>query len=385
MQRIYFPGLNGLRFLAASAVIITHVELLKGVLGLPNNWTNPVLFNLGGLGVYFFFVLSGFLITYLLLSEKKISGHISIKKFYLRRIFRIWPIYYLLVLLAFFVFPHIPILHLDYFDRMLQHDFYIKLILFLLIFPNLALAIYPHASVPHAGHSWSIGVEEQFYIVWPWIIRKARNILRTIIFIGIGIVVFKMLVLAACHFFPASRTLQVVKEFVAMTKMECMAIGGAGACIMFGKMERWIKIIYNPWVQAVSYAVIPLLIYFLPASLQDGEHILFSFAFLVIIINVATNPSSFLKLENRALNFLGTISYGMYMYHMFVIVLVIRLTTYSGVKGIVTQNIFYYSGSFLGTILVSAISYYFFEKYFLRLNRRSKVVESGFDPNTPAK
>src|ERR1044071_5481753 len=97
MQRIYFPGLNGLRFLAASAVIITHVELLKGVLGLPNHWKNPVLFNLGGLGVYFFFVLSGFLITYLLLSEKNMTGHISIKKFYFRRIFRIWPIYYLLV------------------------------------------------------------------------------------------------------------------------------------------------------------------------------------------------------------------------------------------------------------------------------------------------
>ena len=384
MQRIYFPGLNGLRFLAASAVIITHVELLKGVLGLPNHWKNPVLFNLGGLGVYFFFVLSGFLITYLLLSERSMTGNISVKKFYFRRIFRIWPIYYLLVLLAFFVFPHIPILHLDYFDRALQQDFYIKLFLFLFIFPNLALAMYPHASVPHAGHSWSIGVEEQFYIVWPWIIRKSSRILRTIIFIGIGIVVFKLLVLLAYHFFPGSHVLEVVKEFVAMTKMECMAIGGIGACLVFYKKDKWVKLIYNPWIQLFSYAVIPLLIYFLPASLQDGEHILFSFAFLVIIINVATNPSSFLKLENRVMNYLGTISYGMYMYHMFVIVLVIRLTRYTGLKGAVAHNLFYYGGSFIATILVSSVSYFFFEKYFMRLNRRSRVIESGFDPNTPA-
>ena len=95
---IYFEGLNGLRFFAALAVIITHVELIKGVFKFKHYWNNPIIFNLGGLGVYFFFVLSGFLITYLLLSEKQKFNKIEIKQFYLRRIFRIWPLYYFIII-----------------------------------------------------------------------------------------------------------------------------------------------------------------------------------------------------------------------------------------------------------------------------------------------
>ena len=108
-SNIYFTGLNGLRFLAAMAVVITHIELIKGQMFCENLWsTNKLIFELGGLGVIFFFVLSGFLITYLLLEEKKVSGTVSVKKFYARRILRIWPLYYLIIVLGFFILPHLP-------------------------------------------------------------------------------------------------------------------------------------------------------------------------------------------------------------------------------------------------------------------------------------
>src|ERR1041385_5542478 len=141
--KVFFPGLNGLRFFEASAVIITHVELLKKGIGLPSLWdekAHPVIFNLGGLGVYFFFVLSGFLITYLLLAEKEKEGKISVRNFYMRRIFRIWPVYYLLVFLTFFVFPHIPILHVDWFQRFFYDHFWLKCFMFVFMLPNLAQA-----------------------------------------------------------------------------------------------------------------------------------------------------------------------------------------------------------------------------------------------------
>ncbi|CAN5330779.1 hypothetical protein BH09BAC5_BH09BAC5_26080 [soil metagenome] len=376
--KVFFPGLNGLRFLAASAVIITHIELLKAEMGLPNKWTEPLIFNLGGLGVYFFFVLSGFLITYLLLVEREKSGRISIRRFYLRRIFRIWPLYYLLVFLAFFVFPHISILHLDYFNKMLPVDFGIKLGLFIFILPNLALAMFPHASVPLAGHSWSIGVEEQFYILWPWIIRKSKNLMKTILIIGLVIVLIKVVVLLVYFKFPQIYFVQTLKEFVAMTKMECMVIGAAGALLVYHKMNKWLNLIFHPVTQIISIAVIPVLVYLFPPVLQDGEHIVFSFAFLAIIINVAVNPNSFLKLENNFFNFLGNISYGIYMYHFFIIVLVIRFAPILGFQQNSNYlNFYYYVSSFLVTIIISALSYYLFERYFIRWKNKFAIVLSG--------
>ncbi len=127
-KSIYFSGINGLRFLAALAVIITHVELLKEIYGYENNWKHPLIFNLGGLGVYFFFVLSGFLITYLLLAEKEKNGKINIKQFYIRRILRIWPLYYFVLLLGFFVLPHFDSIQISYLQGDFTNYFYSNLV-----------------------------------------------------------------------------------------------------------------------------------------------------------------------------------------------------------------------------------------------------------------
>src|SRR5712692_1492145 len=104
---VHFPGLNGLRFFAALAVCASHVELLKQYLGYPSAYDRPAVYEVGRLSVTFFFVLSGYLITYLLLIEKQATGTISLRDFYVRRILRIWPLYYLLMGLSFFVVPRI--------------------------------------------------------------------------------------------------------------------------------------------------------------------------------------------------------------------------------------------------------------------------------------
>ena len=92
MKKIYFPNLNGLRFIAAFMVIVHHVEQFKSLFGLENVFhESPFISIVGKLGVVLFFVLSGFLITYLLLVEEEVTGTISIKSFYIRRFLRIWP------------------------------------------------------------------------------------------------------------------------------------------------------------------------------------------------------------------------------------------------------------------------------------------------------
>src|ERR1700679_371071 len=105
---LYFPNLNGLRFIAALAVIIHHAEAFRWIFGLPNAWrTVPAIGHLGDFGVVLFFVLSGFLITYLLLEEERVHGRIEVGRFYVRRALRIWPLYYLFVALALFALPYL--------------------------------------------------------------------------------------------------------------------------------------------------------------------------------------------------------------------------------------------------------------------------------------
>ena len=106
-KRVYFKNLNALRFFAATAVIFHHVEQYKFWAKIPNVWGSTVLDALGHKAVSFFFVLSGFLITYLLLEENRKTSDISIRDFYVRRILRIWPVYYLVVILCLFVVPNL--------------------------------------------------------------------------------------------------------------------------------------------------------------------------------------------------------------------------------------------------------------------------------------
>ena len=88
--KVYFPGLHGLRFFAALMVVFSHVELMKDYHGYPNLYAaNLAVYESGRMGVTLFFVLSGFLISYLLLTEKKVARTIAVKKFYQRRILRI--------------------------------------------------------------------------------------------------------------------------------------------------------------------------------------------------------------------------------------------------------------------------------------------------------
>jgi peptidoglycan/LPS O-acetylase OafA/YrhL len=358
---VYFPGLNGLRFIAAFAVIITHVELLKGQLGYPNCWTNPFVFNLGGLGVYFFFVLSGFLITYLLLKEKQRFGTVNVRNFYIRRILRIWPLYYFLIMLGFFVFPYIPYLRIDYLQQFLADGFWLKFCLNMFMLPNLALALF--VAVPHIGQAWSIGVEEQFYLLWPWLVKRSGNFLRTLIILFVAIMVLKAAVLYLSLRNPGDRFWSVLKAFIAMSKIECMAIGGIGAYCLFERKERALKWIYNKYIQLSAVAFIPVLMYFTPERVQDGVHVLYSLLFMVIILNVASNPGTIFKLENRLLGFLGNISYGLYMYHMFIIVIVIKFTHgHFGNNRLVVQNILNYTLTLGLAVALSWLSFRFFER-----------------------
>ncbi len=109
-----FPGLNALRFIAAFLVVLHHGETIKRKYEMDNfEWLE--LFRNGGYAVTFFFVLSGFLITYLLLKEGERTGTVKVKNFYLKRVLRIWPLYFLLIFIGTLLLPYLfSVFQIDY-------------------------------------------------------------------------------------------------------------------------------------------------------------------------------------------------------------------------------------------------------------------------------
>ncbi|MDC3134246.1 acyltransferase, partial [Bacteroidota bacterium] len=318
-KKVYFPGLNSLRFFSALTVIITHVELMKHKFGFANLWTNKLIFHFGGIGVSFFFVLSGFLVTYLMLEEKRNFNFFSIKNFYLRRILRIWPLYFFILIFGFFILPKFT--YIPFFSEYFIDEFFFNLIFYLLILPNIAFSIY-HA-VPLIGQSWSIGVEEQFYILWPILFNFFKKFsLKVLTYFLIVWISIKSIFLIFSLYFN-NEIVSIVKKNLAMLKFENMIIGAIGALILFENKLNILKVIYSKTIFLIALFGIIISVYILPEFLFDGIHLLHSIFFIVIILNVSNNPNTFLKLESSVLNFLGKISYGLYMYHLIVIYFVL--------------------------------------------------------------
>lgn len=404
--RVYFPGLNALRFFAAVAVIVTHIELMKKYLGFTNLWSDiwdtrygirstafeaiqlgqlkwfhPLVFELGPLGVNFFFVLSGFLITYLLFEEKKKTRTVRISHFYLRRILRIWPLYYLVLILGFFVLPQFDLFHVPGQTIALTDHFWENLLCYALILPNLAFAFFSEngGAVPNIGQSWSIGVEEQFYILWPLILKYTKKPLTVILVSTLVLLIFKFIVLVMFESEP-SQTLMVIKNFLVMSKIESMAIGGLGAYFLYYKKNYVLSVIYNPLMQVFSFLLIPFLLFFTHRMYQDGAHLISSASFLVIIMNISSNENSLVKLSGKVLHALGKISYGIYMYHMMVIVFILNLlkqmkVPHDALEGI--NGVLLYFGVIALTIIIAQLSYTYFEAYFIRKKAAFTKVISG--------
>lgn len=373
--RIYFNGLDALRFFAALSVLIGHVELTKHYLQLPNKVKLFEYLNFGGMGVYFFFVLSGFLITYLLLAEKQMTGSIHIGKFYLRRVLRIWPLYFLLITLGFYILPQFEFFKL--FSVSFQKNFNAQLWMYICILPNLAFSLYP--PVPHIGHLWSIGVEEQFYLFWPVIVKMVRQIIPMllvliVVYLGIKVVLF---------FIPPStlgeENYRTIKLFFGMTKFECMLIGGFGGAVLFYKKDNLLQFFYSRFIFYPSIILFPLFGFLaaFPSSLQNVMHLPLSMVFLVIIMNIASNPNSGIKLKSTFLNYLGKISYGIYMYHFMVVFIVVKFCRSILIDSSWIGNILAYGVSIVVSILVAHLSYQFFEVHFIKMKTRFSRILSG--------
>lgn len=368
MKKIQFPGLNGVRFIAALLVIVDHTELFKSYLGYPTLWANSYSAYLGAFGVSIFFVLSGFLITYLLLAEQH-EAPIRIRHFYYRRILRIWPLYYLILVLGFFVIPHLDFFQVSIYSSDMG-DILHRLLLFLCLAANVAFVYLP--TVPFANVLWSVAVEEQFYLFWPHVVRIKRYLLWVMIVLLAAYLVLK---------FYAGGVDRQFELLVIRTRFSSMIIGGIGAYLVFNE-KAFIQFLYHRVVQVFLLLLfvsmgMDWISYQSMAWLQDE---LISLVVCGLILNIATNPRTLVSLENTVFAYLGKLSYGLYVYHLFAVVLVLKgIPAFLDLQALPTWMGYSLT---LGLILIlttgiSHFSYHYFESYFLRKKVRYSAVLSG--------
>lgn len=370
----YRPELDAVRFLAFLLVFVSHIftyssnatraELLASAGG---GWT--VLVNLteaSADGLCLFFALSAYLITSLLLSERRTTGAISVRRFYIRRALRIWPLY--LIGIAIGVCIAI-VVH--------ERSDVVGFAWFLLFVGNFYYAIYGSLHNPMLP-LWSISIEEQFYLIWPWAIRwlTPRGLLLSALAFGIASN-FTLFIIGQ-RFFAGD--MLGVAWWSTTVQFEMFAVG-----ILLGLRHRKTAR-YKPGIGLLLAAMGPLLwlvasyeflmkLHTLPRTSTASIPLIIGYTF--IALGCASTLYGFCLIGPSYIPqwvaHLGKLSYGLYVYHLLAIDFSYAL--FSSMRGMF---------SFLASILVAllltiaaaTISYAYIEKPFLRLKRRFELVHS---------
>jgi peptidoglycan/LPS O-acetylase OafA/YrhL len=324
----WIPELDGLRALAALCVVIVHHNaepLQPATLSAYSVVRSMSWLAAGSLGVVFFYALSAFLLTYLGVREFQRTGAFSVRNFYVRRVFRIWPLYFTLLCIGVVVSsPNAAWLS----SHLWQYLGFLS---------NWSLTLdrvggYSDASAPPLSILWSIAVEEQFYLVYPVLLLAAITSLRS----GVRIVVLAVLV---AWLFRAS--FQIVPDdagagaaswsrmyYATLTYLDVFASGAVVGWLVAHAGERGssraLDLLRRKGMGALLIAAIvtvgiawrghawypdPLL----PVLVYSATGIVFACVIGWVVINRGSLAARLLR--SRPMTTLGALSYGMYLWH----------------------------------------------------------------------
>lgn len=349
----HLPGLDGLRAIAVFTVIVYHF----GIGAVP-----------GDLGVSGFFVLSGFLITWLLLKEYQATGTVSLRRFYTRRLLRIFPAYYVFLAATF---------ALDYVrgDRwapgLLQSG-----VFYLVNYYN-ALHGHPTTSIAHA---WSLAIEEQFYLLWPLLLlvllrggrRRAARVLGGLI---VAVVAWRSVAYLGLHLGSA----YVYNAFD--TRFDNLAIGcGLALCADSRGIQRVAGL-----VTSSSLAPVATLGLIVLSRIGIGATYHYTLGYTIEAILVAVlivqmlllhRTRAWSWLESPMVRYLGAISYPLYLWHAWGLTIGHRFTM-AGVAGEFVAGV-------LACVLLASGSYYLVERRFLALKPKFAAAAAPSAHVTPS-
>lgn len=368
MSKKRFHTLDALRFFAFLKVYLLH---------LPEQGDFPIFEYIkkgGGLGVLFFFVLSGFLITYILIHDKQSNGQIKPRKFFMRRSLRIWPLYFLLVMLVYalpYALKEQWGLHMIANGYDLDGRFSFT---FLENYKMILADSFPKTTP--LSVFWSLCVEEHFYILW-MLMTFGLPVKHFPKFLIISI----LIAIVARHFELSITHNQVIDGVDLFTNLDLFALGGLLGYAAATRYEELAKLILKipiaiKWM--VVMAVTALLIFHADLLPYLPQHPLlplrvtaFGIAFTLLIAIFIPVDSNFKIKDNHPISYLGRISYGLYVYHILIIHMMLQ---YCFQQNIVLDNWKTLGGfiaiSFSLSVLVSTVSYYYFEKPILKWRER---------------
>ncbi len=346
-QLSYMPQLDGLRAIAVTAVIFGHA--------LPDS-TRFVPYHV--LGVFLFFVLSGFLITSILLNARSRAALLGrdmrqiFYAFYVRRALRIFPPYYLLIA----ILTGIGVL--SWTDGLVWHLAYLS---------NMKFA-FQQSFDPYVVHFWSLAVEEQFYLLWPALILLLPcKWLQPAVVLAFALGTMSR---AAIYIFTTNH---ISISMPVTSCLDCLAGGALLACLHFsGHRDLILRYRWRAIAACLPLAV-AILIYRWTGG--AGAHALFTvvtpFLWSVVFIYVIDAAAEGINgiagkfLGSAALIYIGGISYGMYLYHF---------PIQNALKYFKMPNIALAFSNLIVTTVLATLSYYLFERPIVSLKHRFPYV-----------
>lgn len=373
-RRFYRPELDSLRFFAFFAVFLchtlattptsTHHRLAAGIHQLAS-WVSYS----GKWGVDLFFCLSAYLITELLLRERCATGKLDVRGFYLRRVLRIWPLYFSFLCLAVVLHHFLPA------EQMTWH----YALGFFFFAGNWLYAVHPIATI--AAPLWSVSIEEQFYLLWPLAVRVASRRTMLITAVGLLAAAFTVRGVLALTGTPDAwiyrdtfcRTDAIALGIILALVLErrtphlsagarALLLGGGLAAVSLSGLYQSTHVAArtthaNPWFETLGYLAVAV-------------------GCVTILLSVLGLPGRIGRLFcHPRLTYLGRISFGLYVFHQLGMLIGRELIPrYQSSAG---YFILYWLFSLGVTLALAHLSFQLLERPFLALKKRYAVIPSG--------